>query len=56
LRDTTYPGRAIKVMATLGGSLDGTNDPRDIASARAACLDAVAKQIAEKVNEYLQKQ
>jgi hypothetical protein len=49
----TYPKRAIKMSATLGGSLEGTADPRDIAEARSECLEDLAKQAAERVQQFL---
>ena len=50
----TLPERSIKVMATVGGSVAGTGDPGDIASARAFCLDDAASQAVKKVQAYLE--
>jgi HEAT repeat protein len=52
----TYPERAIKMMATVGGSVDGTSDPKDIASARIFCLDDAAQQVVAKVQTFLATQ
>jgi hypothetical protein len=49
----TFPERSIKMMATVGGSLDGTTDPKDVASAQEDCLADAAKQISEKVQAFL---
>lgn len=46
--------RAIKMMASVGGSVDGTNDPKDIAAARAFCLDDAASQAVLKVQTFLE--
>lgn len=50
----TYPQRSIKMMATVGGSLDDRNDPAAIESAKRDCLADAAKQAAEKVQTFLQ--
>ena len=50
----THPDRAIKMMATVGGTLDERNDPKGIAEAKNVCLVDAAKQAAEKVQTYLQ--
>jgi hypothetical protein len=50
----TFPEKSIKMMATVGGSLDGTAEPSDVASAKNDCLADAAKQISEKVQAYLQ--
>lgn len=49
----TYPGHAIKMMATVGGSLEERNDPKGVADAKNFCLGDAAKQAAEKVQIYL---
>jgi hypothetical protein len=51
----TYPQKSIKMMATVGGSLDGTADPKDLAAARRDCLVDLAKQVSEKVSTFLEK-
>lgn len=50
----TYPERAIKMMATVGGNLEERNDPKGVAEAKNFCLGDAAKQAAEKVQTYLQ--
>ncbi len=50
----TYPEHAIKMMATVGGSLDDRNDPASIAGAKSFCLGDAAKQAVEKVQTYLE--
>ena len=52
----TYPEKSIKMMASVGGSIDGTNDPQDLASSRTDCLTDAAKQIVEKVQTFLDTQ
>lgn len=52
----THPEKSIKMMATVGGSIDGTSDPSDIEASRSACLDDMAQQIAEKVQSFLETQ
>ena len=52
----TWPDKSIKMMATVGGSLDGTAEPSDLAASRSACLGDLASQIAEKVQTFLETQ
>ena len=48
------PEHAIKMMATVGGSLDERNDPGSIAGAKKFCLGDAVKQAGEKVQTYLE--
>ncbi len=52
----TAPERAIKMMATVGGSVEGTADAKDVASARSFCLDDAGKQFAARVQSFLEGQ
>jgi hypothetical protein len=52
----TWPERSIKMMASVGGSIEGSADPSDVAASRTACLDDLAQQIAEKVQSFLDTQ
>lgn len=48
-----YPAHSMKAMAQVGGCLDEANDPKGIAEAKNFCLSDAAKQVAEKVQNYL---
>jgi hypothetical protein len=50
------PERSIKLMLSVGGSLEATSDPRDLAAARAACVADMADQIAERLQAYFDTQ
>ncbi|MSP63811.1 MAG: HEAT repeat domain-containing protein [Myxococcales bacterium] len=50
----TYPERSIKMMASVGGSLEGTNDAKDIASAKDFCLADASKQFVSKIQTFLE--
>lgn len=52
----TYPEKSIKMMGSVGSSIDGTNDPKDLASSRTDCLKDTAKQLVEKVQTFLESQ
>ena len=52
----TFPERAIKLMATVGGSVDGTSEPSDLLDNRKLCLEDVAQQLSNRVQNFLETQ
>lgn len=50
----TLPDKSIKMFGSCGGVVGGTAEPKDLEGARNDCLADAAKQIAEKVQAFLE--